>query len=312
MKALGMVFGVAFAVASSLAASTTNAAGVITDPSGQFSVGIGANGELYDSISDIGFRRNSDGYDPLQPGVPRDSWGLHVSGGVAFADQSDFGTQNITGQSFSFSAHSASSLTTTNLGYSVLQQYSFVRPNVLDITITVKNGIYSPASVFFGRNVDWDISPTTFSENTFGPFTAPFGAGGVIDSTYDGFKYPDPLYPNSHSCLNGCNFIGDFGSGISVELNSGNFALLGQDTFHYYYGISDVGQDVNSLIGEGFSVGSGYIIATQSSENGRWRNIGQNSAFMGVYLPEPSTWTMMLVGFAGLGLALRSRRNVTA
>jgi hypothetical protein len=36
-----------------------------------------------------------------------------------------------------------------------------------------------------------------------------------------------------------------------------------------------------------------------------------NAAFSlaGITVPEPSTWTMMLIGFAGLGFAAYSRRN---
>ena len=52
----------------------------------------------------------------------------------------------------------------------------------------------------------------------------------------------------------------------------------------------------------GLAVGPGYSIAVYSA-------IG--NGFVGGAIPEPSTWTMMLVGFAGLGYAgnRSSRRN---
>ena len=64
----------------------------ITNSTGTFSVGIGPNGELFDDSTGVGIRRISDGYDPLAPGTPRDSWGVYsVSGaGSAYADCEDF------------------------------------------------------------------------------------------------------------------------------------------------------------------------------------------------------------------------------
>ena len=61
------------------AVATQASAATITDLSGAFTVGIGANGELFDGGPYIGFRRNVDGFDPISPGTPRDSWGLNGS-----------------------------------------------------------------------------------------------------------------------------------------------------------------------------------------------------------------------------------------
>ncbi|HEX4184098.1 MAG TPA: PEPxxWA-CTERM sorting domain-containing protein, partial [Caulobacteraceae bacterium] len=35
------------------------------------------------------------------------------------------------------------------------------------------------------------------------------------------------------------------------------------------------------------------------------------SSMSSVVVPEPATWAMMLLGFAGLGLAIRSRRSAS-
>jgi hypothetical protein len=298
-------------VAALLAGAAANAQQVITDPSGNFSVGLGANGELYDSTSGVGVRRLSDGYDPLAPGSPRDSWGVEiVGGGSAFADQFDFGNSNLTGTTYTIGPSSASATTTTSIGLTVNQQYTFVSPNVLEIRETVTNISGASADVLFGRDVDWDVAPTEFNENTFGPIGA---NPAVVGSSYYGFENPDPSIPYGSSCFSGCNFTSDLGAGIQVNLGT---LLNGQSaTIDYFYGISQLGQDVNGLIGEAQSDGAQYIIATQSSENGAYPNLGIDSAFIGVgNVPEPSTWAMMLVGFAGLGYAgyRRSKQRIAA
>ncbi|MFY9969960.1 MAG: hypothetical protein WAK41_11215, partial [Roseiarcus sp.] len=76
------------------AATSAQAQAMITDPTSSFSVGIGPNGELYDSGTGVGVRRLSDGYDPLAPGSPRDSWGVETSGGSAYGDYASYGTLN--------------------------------------------------------------------------------------------------------------------------------------------------------------------------------------------------------------------------
>src|SRR5690242_18820664 len=67
-----------FCAAVFLSATGAHAVAVITDPGNAFAVGIGTSGELYDTGSGIGFSRLADGYDPLAPGTPRDSWGLSI------------------------------------------------------------------------------------------------------------------------------------------------------------------------------------------------------------------------------------------
>ena len=71
--ALIAMFGVAF---------QAHAQNVITDPSASFSVGIDPSGALYDDSPVVGFRRLSDGYDPLAPGTPRDSVGCRDQFGL--------------------------------------------------------------------------------------------------------------------------------------------------------------------------------------------------------------------------------------
>jgi hypothetical protein len=288
-----------FAVASlALAAPAVNAAGVITN--GAYTVGIGDNGELYDFGTGVGFQRLADGYDPLAPGTPRDSWGIATNLGSAYGDQSDFGAVGLTGTVFTgLGGAAATSTTTTNVGVTVHQAYSFVAPNIVKITHTITIDPGADVTGFiFQRDWDVDVDPTAFNENTFGHIGA---APQVIESSGYGFENPDPTIGYATNCTTGfCNIQGDLGGGIKIDDSSWTFA--------YYYGINQNGQDVNMLIAQAQALGISYLVPTQSSENGLWPNLGYNSAFIAVgYVPEPASWAMMIAGFGLIGGAMRRR-----
>ena len=299
--------GSALALAAFLAMPTAASADVITNGGGTFSVGIGGNGELFDFASGTGFRRNGDGYDPLLPGTPRDSWGVTTSDGSAYADQAAFGDANLTGTTFSGGGSSETAITTTNVGVQITQSYAFVGSgNILRIQETITNTSGSALTgVAFARDVDWDVSPTAFNENTFGPTgSSPL----VIGSSYYGFENPTAGVPYSFSCSGSCNTTGDLGGGIQVGLP--DLAAGGSDTFDFFYGVSGFEQSVNGLIGEAQHQGANYIIATQSSENGNYPDLGANSALIGVgQVPEPITISLFGAGLAGMGAFRRRRKS---
>ena len=311
-----MKFGLFLAGAVAVAAFASQAsAQVISDSTGQYSVGIGASGELYDSASGTGFARVIDGFDPLNPGTPRDSWSVASGLGVAYADQSLFGSAGINASSVVTGANTASALAGTVAGFDVSQAYSFAAGgNVLRIDTVVTNVSGVTLHGLFARDVDWDIDPTAFSENTVGAFGV---NASVLDSSYLGFEDPAANVPYLYSCLMGCNSTGDLGAGIKLDL--GFFASGATARFSYFYGISTLAGSLDTLVAQGQAAGATYIIGTQSSEAGDYPFLGANSAILGVSdviktggVPEPATWAMMLIGFFGLGSMARRRRVLTA
>jgi|GEM_PF-1404916 hypothetical protein len=294
------------AAAALLGSTMASAGGVITN--GSYSVGIGANGELYDNASGIGFRRLSDGYDPLAPGTPRDSWGIATSLGSAWADQNYYGTSGITGTTFTQGVAWAKAVSTTSVGASVTQLYGFVAPNIVKVHHVVTNTSGNNLGFSFQRNWDVDVSPTTFYENSYGHIGVhPF----VLDSSYGGFENPDPAVAYALSCAANCNALGDLGGGIKAGtwyLNAG-----GSFSFNYFYGISNAGEDSDHLTAQMFLADSDYNILSQSSENGQYPFHGANSAAIGFNaVPEPASWALMIVGFGMVGAATRRRRAVVS
>jgi hypothetical protein len=182
--------------------------------------------------------------------------------------------------------------------------------NVLAIATTVTNTTGSAMDIQFQRDIDWDVFPTEFDENTFAPSIA--GAPMVIDSSFDGFENPAPSTPYFASCAGGCNQTSDLGGGIKLDL--GTVGAGDSVSFVYLYGISQSGENVNGLLADAAAAGSYYTVATQSSENGPYgTGLGANSAFIGIAgatsaVPEPSTWPLAMVALGGLALKLRRRK----
>lgn len=284
-----------------------------SDASGQYQVGVGPDGELYDSNTNIGLQ-NPAGADYISPGTPRDSWGITGSTGSAYADYEEFGTSNITGTTLTTGTTSATTISTTGTGLTVAQEFTFYNPNIVSIQETITNSTGADISgVVFRRDVDFDIFPSTFSENTFGPLGA---NPDVVASSYYGFENPDPAVPFAFPCTGGCNVNGDLGAGIDLGL--GTLGAGDSVTFAFYYGINAPGQTLDGLFAEAQGEGLAYLIGTQSTENGNYPNLGAGSAILGVSLiggeagppavPEPMTWAMMLSGFGITGVTLRRRR----
>ncbi|WP_293904182.1 PEPxxWA-CTERM sorting domain-containing protein [Phenylobacterium sp.] len=308
MKFQRIFAGAALAGLAAGALAAQASAQTITNGAGTVSAGIGVNGELFDNATRVGLRRNADGYDPIIFGTPRDSWGVSTALDSAYADQNFVGAQNIVSTHILAGPDGATATSLTTFGLTVVQNYSFVGGgNILRIDTTVTNTTLDTVNAIFQRNVDFDIDPTVTNENVFGPSG---GSGIVIDSSDFGFENPDPSVAYTFSCLGGCDATGDLGVGIKIRL--GALTHGASSHFAYYYGINYAGDSVNTLIKQGKAAGAKYIIAGQSSD-GNSDHAGSNSAFLGVTgVPEPATWSMMLMGFFGLGAVVRRKRALTA
>lgn len=293
--------------AVALVASPLFATGVIT--SGPFTVGIGPNGELFDSNAYVGFRRDADGYDPLAPGTPRDSWGISTSAGTAYGDYQFYGAQNITAVAFTqaWGGATQTALISTSLGIGIKMDYVFAAPNVLKIHHSVYNLDGSPFrdAFLFQRDWDLDVVPTPFNENTVGIFY-PVGAR----DSYYGFEDPDPSVPYIFPCGPlGCNVAGDLGGG--VKISDGLKNVVRSSRFTYCYAINQDGQTLDGLVQQMYDLGCRHIVGTQSFENGYWPSLGVNSGAISVTaVPEPGTWALLIAGFGLVGWASR-RRSTT-
>ena len=289
-------------VAAMFAASQAQAGGTITN--GNYTVGISDNGQLFDGNAYVGFRRGADGYDPLAPGTPRDSWGVSTNLGSAWGDDYNYGSSGITGTGLVIAGNSATNVITTNVGVTLSENFSFAADNILRIVHTITNTSGGDLDVTFQREWDTDIDPT-FNNESFN-----VGADGrVTDSSWYGFDAPVGGY-GGNSCSAGCDVSGDLGGGIQIGL--GTLGAGRSISFIYLYGISRQGQDVNQLIAQAQGVGATYMIAGQGVENGSRPGLGANSAFIAVgQVPEPASWAMMVAGFGLAGAAMRRRRTQT-
>ncbi|MBX3483280.1 hypothetical protein [Phenylobacterium sp.] len=276
-----------------LAAATFGAtqASAVVISNGGYSVGIGVNGELYDAGADIGFLR--DGYDPISPGTPRDSWGLNG----AYADSQFYGSNGIISTDIVANGDTATATTLTTDGFQVVQTYSFLN-NILKIDTTVTNLTGDVLTGVFQRNVDWDMPEG--AENIFGPFGA---RNGVLDSSYYGFDNPDASAAYDFSCKRGCDEVGDLGAGIKISL--GSIGAGKSRSFAYYYGLNLPGGGAGDLISEAQGAGAQYLIAASGDGS------SSHHAVIGVSgaVPEPAGWAMMILGFFGLGFTFRRDRK---
>jgi len=314
--AAAAVAALAFAAAGAASANVT-----FSDPTtGTYSVGIGPDGELYDNTTGVGLR-NPAGADYIAPGDPRDSWGITSSVGSAFADYEDFGTGGITTPTVTtVGANTATTVSTTAAGITVSQTFTFFSQNIVSVQETLTNTSGADLTgVIFRRDVDYDVSPTEFNENTVGPFGSD---SQVLDASFFGFENPNPAsgpFVDQCSLTLGCNETADLGAGVDIGV--GNLGAGDSTTFAYFYGVNEPGQTLLGLIDEAKTEGLAFTLGTQSSENGPFPNLGSGAAIFGVTelgvvahspTPEPATWAMMLIGFGGMGAAMRSRRKAQA
>jgi PEP-CTERM motif len=295
--------------------------------SGTFSMGINSTyGEMYDYSNGLGFRRLSDGYDPIAPGSPREAWGVSAGSTAGYADQADFGTTNLsTGSGLVVTPSSLSitnNLTTLPSGGSnllqVSQNYSFVAANIVQIAVSITNVSGVSQLVNYARNVDWDVAPTEFNEITK---VSPLGSLPLVTAaSYYGFENPSPLAPFSSSTTGGTYGPADLGAGFQVNL--GTLAAGATTSFDLWYGLNTSaytgtsGQSPAGLVSQLLALEPGISTYAVGYSSDGDINTATNSIILGVGMPavtavpEPSTFAIAGIGgLAFMGYAWRRRRH---
>ena len=160
---------------------------------------------------------------------------------------------------------------------------------------------------------------------TISPFSSTPAAGTNLTGTASLFSttawtsgFLDSYLGISASPANG---IGAYAAGLAMQPGATGFwvyqANLGTNTLLGTSGVGGPSQDnYLMLLGQSVPVGS-YIVGflAQSNANGTGYGATANSGAILVTnppVPEPATWAMMLMGFGGIGMAMRRSRRRNA
>jgi type IV pilus assembly protein PilY1 len=291
----------------SVTASDARAQAVIQNGSG-IALGVNAQGNLNysdGSISTINsgsyigvsFLTDYDGNgsnewgDATAPGCLCEGWGVAADGVVGYADIDAGGTANLTVDSFTSTASTATSTVhlTSLPGLSVVHEYvPSASGSLYQANVTVTNTTGADiADLRYRRVMDWDIPPTTFDELVT---IQGAGLGNLIDSCDDGFATPNPNVDCSPlvSGLEDTNFVdqpaGGTDHGASFTFDFGALANGASKVFQIFYGGAS---DEASALAALAAVGAEGIYS-----------FGQNSAPGGGFPGTPATF---IFGFGGVG-----------
>jgi hypothetical protein len=111
----------------------------------------------------------------------------------------------------------------------------------------------------------------------------------------------------------GSNGIGGCSSTLAAQIGAGIAAqcALVQPIVSF-----DIGADHFSFNDSGHILDTGWYDFINGSPDGNesinWNLIGSGANRGGTSVPEPAAWALMIVGFAGMGAALRRRRTAIA
>jgi|SRR6478672_8134166 len=172
---------------------------------------------------------------------------------------------------------------------------------------------------------DQSQGPTSFlvSGNIFsGPITATIGHSGIAAGSFtDTFQFTIPQTGTGSGSITTTVDVGQF-LGVtdlditSVVINGTTFAI---ETLRDINGVACLVEGVGTCgATETFAASLVPIVANVQNTitvTGTSRGLGSyggNLTFSPTAVPEPATWAMMLLGFAGIGWQLRRKRSGTA
>jgi type IV pilus assembly protein PilY1 len=207
LKSTGSLAAAA-AVLSLLAGSAADAQAVISN--GRIRMGIRQHGELNEGsvpqvtgTSVVGLRliTAAGDYEATADGCECEGWGVGVrsAGGGAptswgGANRYVGGVTNLDAVSFSATASTATSVVRMSSGAPLMITHEYrpsATPFLYEVNVTIKNeGVTSIDDVLYRRVMDWDISPTQFSEFVT---LQGWGATNLIGAGNNGFLEAQPL-----------------------------------------------------------------------------------------------------------------------
>ena len=184
------------------------------------------------------------GNESLALGCLCEGWGVadSISSVTGWAGDNWGGTFNLTNIGYTNNGTTAQS--TVQVGNTFLVTHDYhpsSSPFLYEVTVTVTNICSSAANLLYRRVMDWDISPTAYSE-----YVTIQGSANVLYASNHGFLSPDPLSPQSNLGLVGDGV--DFGpqdQGALFDFDFGALAAGATKTFLLYYGAADT--EANAL-----------------------------------------------------------------
>jgi PEP-CTERM motif len=197
----------------------------------------------------------------------------------------------------------------------------------LSNTGTADNPVIDPA--FLSSNTQFFVDNVSNGQTSTGPtdlfFLRPAGSAAPTISSvlFDGttavsFSVPTLLNLTFNSSSHDLYTLVGLGAGNnSINWSNVSAAFISQfggvpASFNVYESIVQTGFGGNDFIQVNGSFPAGTVIVPFSAPDlfTSWTNTGVTTGDPTPAVPEPSTWAMMLLGFAGVGLfAMRKRRE---
>jgi hypothetical protein len=211
-----------------------------TITNGTVTLGVNPEGNLI--VGGIGLTYVPTSGEALAPGCACEGWGAGDAVTMDFgkAGQS-FGDANITVESFTTTADTASSVVIINDGgsdlFRVTHDYSpSSSPNLYQVDVTIENLRAVDVTVRYRRAMDWDVPPTEFDELVT---LITGGATNVIYSSDDGFADGNPFDGPSFIDFEGeATDSGPSDHGALFDFDFGTLAAGASDGFTIFYGAS--------------------------------------------------------------------------
>jgi hypothetical protein len=319
---------------SVLGVTGAGAQGLIVSPNNTTQIGINDNGSLDTDTSagfvGLGYNFTGQGgrtgfQDALTPGCACEAWGVSANGiGGQVGDTTGNDNIGVNPSSTGAGTFTSSTYLLSLPGVTVTQTYSLSNENASGAlfvdSVVIHNGTGAEVTdLRYTRAMDWDVPPTEFAEYT--TFVGTGTTSTLLRSTDNGFASANPLTAVSDPGIDGPidadGTTGPDDHGALFTFGFGNLADGADYKFNIYYGaaadqagalglLSAVGPELYNLGQSSYIDGGGedgpirtdlptYVFA--------FNGVGGTVVVPSSGVPEPSTWAMLLLGFAGLGFA---------